>query len=312
MNAKTPDDGTHPANMTADDQKAAMALLDNEDAEAEEQADDGENEPTAEAAPAADEGKPEGATDPEAVAADPAKDDATGDDDKVDRKALNGVLNDLRITRDELKALKASQQAYTALPDARDFKAERAALKEQWDAADLDTDEYNDARDSLVLEEAEHRAAVRFHSMQQQAAKDAATNEWSQSVTGWEKANADFLANPIRRKAVSDLLEAFDTDPNNKMTNEELLAKVQEQAFEAFNWQGAPAALETTEQTPAQARMASSARAAAAASGAPPSLAGGVSTSAMSTKLNLEGAAADPSKYKAAKQAVDTVLGEEA
>lgn len=340
-NEELPDDSTHPANMDPEAHKALMAELENEDANAADPHGDdttgapaGEGEGTEVAGDPEGAGKDEGAgegagkegdpvagtgdkqgKDPAAADAgegEPAGSAAPGEDDeKVDKKALNGVLAELRATREEVKALKAQQQARAELPTSRDFKAERDALKEKWDTGELDTDEYHEQRDALVLEEAEHRAAVRFHQLQQQAADDSATQAWQVKVTAWEEQNKDFLANPIRRKAVNDLMTALEADPANKLSDEELLEKVQEQAFEAFNWQH-PVAPATPAVPAVNPRQVAAARAAAAASSAPPAVTGGVGNAALAGKLDLEGLAVNPSKATGAKQAINEVLGDEA
>lgn len=325
MSTQQPDDSTHPLNMDPAALKASLEELDAEE--------NGTGEPEVVTDPAA--GVPDPAADPEgsppaegdpvvdpaadpAKTADPAKaakaaDPAPADEDDakpVDRKAFNGVLNELRETREKLKLVEAKQGAFVAPEgEPRDFKAEREALKERWDNADLDTDEYNNARDTLVLEEAEYRATARFHALQAQSQVQAAKNSWDESVGAWEAANAEFMANPIRRKAVADLIVQLDTDPDNKLDDAALLAKVQETAFEAFNWTGKPA---TVPDVPVDTRMSAAARAAAAASAAPPAFAGGVGTGAVASKVDLEAAMTNPSKFAGAKQAVTDVLGEEA
>lgn len=340
-NDNTPDDSTHPLNMDEDARKAAMAALDDEDGAAEplqegDQIDEpGDAAAKADDTPADDEGKkPEGDDDakneegkagegegdedgkdgkgddeaPKGEGEDGAAAD-TPDDEKVDKKAFNGLLNELRSTREEVKALKAQQTTVPELPEPKDFKAEKTALKDKWEAGDLDTDEYHDQRDTLTLEEAEHRAAVRFHTMQQQAQQANVNAAWQEKVSAWEQTNADFLANPIRKKAVSDLMTELDSDPNNKLSDEELLEKVQVTAFEAFNW--SPAAADDT--PPANARQVASARAAASASATPPAITGGVGNAATAGKLDLEDVVSNPEKYgKQARAAVDSALGEEA
>lgn len=289
MSKQLPDDSTHPDNMDEAQRAAMMAELDEEEAgdEGETVAEVPEKAPEAVKAdePAkVDEPEKAEAVDDGSTKAEAAADEADEDDAKpVDRKAFNGVLKDLRITREELKAMKAQQSVQLVAPSDRDFKTERSSLKEQWDNGELDTDEYNDKRDALVLDEADHRAAVRFHTMQSEAASTAATSAWNGKVSAWEADNADFLANPIRKKAVNDLMAELEANPDSKLTDDELLSTVQTQAFEAFNWAGTPAAAD-----PANPRMAAAARAAASASAAPPALASGVGTAAHAVKVDLE------------------------
>lgn len=306
MSDKIPDTA-HPDSLDDAARAAMQAELDNEDAELGEQHD--ENGDDAAADPTAtDEADAGGEPGSDGETATPSADPATTPEDEakpIDAKAFNGVLTALRETREELKALKASQAAPVAVPDARDFAAERAALKEQWNDGDLDTDAYNDARDALVLEEAEHRSAVRFHSMQQQAASEAATTQWQEKVTAWQTENADFLANPIRRKAVGELMAELEAS-GEKLTDEELLAKVQETAFDAFNWTatpGAPAAPAVDQ------RAVANARAASAASAAPPSIAGRGGMGSRAVDIDLE--ALKPGQFKDLPKDVQAALLEE-
>lgn len=317
MSNELPDDSTHPANIDDATREAAMAALDNEDTELGESSDEEGD------APADDAGKPEGEQagegegdvqkegDPAPAAKDPAAPAAeeVADDGKVDKKAFDGVLAELRATREEVKALKQQSAALAAPPEDRDFKAERDALREKWDNGDVDTDAYNEQRDALVIEEAEHRAAVRFHALQQQQAAESANQAWNSKVSAWETANAEFLANPIRKKAVNDLLAVLDGDPNKRLSDDDLLAEVEKQAFEAFNWTGSPAAAAAAGVDP---RMQAAARAAAAASSAPPAITGGVGNAALAGKVDLEALAANTSKASAARNVVNEVLGDEA
>lgn len=318
-------DTTHPLNMSADDLKATMASLDNEDADADADADSGDDDDAAgaaagqgegegEGAAAGDAGKGEGGEGGEGAGAGAGEGDEGDDKRTVSLSAFNGLLAELRQTREEVKAYKAQQAALAEAPADRDFTAERAALKEQWENGDIDTDEYNDKRDALVLEQADHRVAARMYQAQkaqEKAAAEQAIQAWNAKVQSWEADNADFLANPLRRKAVNDLLAALDADPANRMTDEELLAEVQKQAFDAFNWQGAaqaPAA--AAAQNPMARRNANNARAAAAASAAPPAIAGGVSNASVAANINLEDM--KPGEFKKlAKDVQQQLLGEE-
>lgn len=328
MSNETPDDSTHPLNMDDDARQATMALLDEEGSPGEGEQGDGAN------AGADDEGKTaDGETDGKqgeatgegegddgkkpgegAAADDEAGKGGDEDDGKDEKKAFAGVLAELRATREELKAYKQQQHVVPALPEPKDFKAEKDALKEKWEAGDLDTDDYTEQREALTLEEAEHRAAVRFHQMQQQAQQESVNAAWQTKVSAWQQQHADFLANPIRRKAVDDLLVTLDSDPDNKLSDDELLAKVQETAFEAFNWNPAPAGGAPAADPPAvNPRQQAAARAAAAASATPPAITGGVGNAAAVAKADLEAIVSNPSKHaKQARQAIDSVLGEEA
>lgn len=229
---------------------------------------------------------------------------AAGQDDDskpVDRAAFNGVLKDLRETREELKQLKAQKPSVSQRPADRDFAVEKQSLREKWDAGDIDTDEYNEQRDALVVAEAEHRATVRFHELQEAQRQDtirqqqeADLQSWNGKVQKWEAENADFLANPIRRQAVASLMAQLDAeqDPTKRLSDDALLDTVRKQAHEAFNWNpagaggaGGSAGAGAANVDP---RAVAAARAAAAASGTPPLPTGGMGSGALAGKVNLE------------------------
>lgn len=224
------------------------------------------------------------------------------DDSKpVDRAAFNGVLKELRETREELKQFKAQKPSVSQRPADRDFAVEKQSLREKWDAGDIDTDEYNEQRDALVVAEAEHRATLRFHELQEAQRQDtirqqqeADLQSWNGKVQKWEAENADFLANPIRRQAVASLMAQLDAeqDPTKRLSDDALLDTVRKQAHEAFNWNpagaggagGAAGAVAAN----VDPRAVAAARAAAAASGTPPLPTGGMGSGALAGKVNLE------------------------
>lgn len=216
-----------------------------------------------------------------------------GDDDTkpVSRAQFNGVLNDLRATREEVKELRAKQTAAPslALPDARDFKAEKAALHEKWDAGEIDTDEYNDQRDALTVAEAEYRSELKFHSLQQAHAQQQASDDWTKAITSWSKENADFLANPLRSSAVNQVLAALEADPATaNLSNEELIARAQDIAFEAFNWKREAAGAATPAQVRPDPRAVAAAHAASAASATPPLPGRGAGSALTASQVKLE------------------------
>lgn len=297
MSDKNHIDASHPMNTDPEALKASLALLDDEEREEGEAAtsaavgDDaggaggeeggaagGEDEPAATAA----EGDGAGA----GAGAQAGSEQSGGDDEKpVSRAQFNGVLKELRETREEVKAYKAQQVAATvAAPDARDFAKEKAELREKWDSGEIESDEYYEQRDALVVEEARHAAVVQFHSLQQASQKQAVEQEWNSAITAWQTANADFLANPLRQQAVAQLIDSLGNDPNSPLSNEELIAKVQEMAFDAFNWKrelAAPAA------TTASPRTVAAAQAAAAASATPPLPGRGAGSNLIASQVNL-------------------------
>lgn len=202
--------------------------------------------------------------------------------DKVDKKAFDGVLADLRATRDEVKELKAFKNTISQAPAApKDFDAEFKSIQKQYDDGDLTLDERLAAERALGREEAQYTALVTVHQANNANALTAAENDWTQQVNAWSKENAEFLSNPIRKDAVGRLMDQLGADAS--LSNEALLEKVQAAAFEAFNWKPEPVKATDKEngkggdgKDPHADRRAANAAATAAASAVPGNLNGGV------------------------------------
>jgi len=295
----------HPTSLS-DEEKAAMRkafpdAFDGDDAAAAEGAqvaESGKETPPAGDAPAAA-AAPEPAADKDTAAPPPAGEDK--DEQPVSRKEFNGVLNELRETRQALK------QAKTEAPPARDFDGELKALDEKLDtdqqellgrydegeidAAELAKEqarlmkEYQSSVRGITVDESKHVAATTIKQQQEEAAAQTVQQAWDAAIGAWKGDNADFLANPIRRDAVAKLLEQYGADES--LSNEQVIEAVQSAAFEAFNWQGKPAAAAAPD--PHAARNAADRAAAARASAAtPPSLDGGVGGRGKSQTVNME------------------------
>ena len=179
---------------------------------------------------------------------------------------VNGELRDLKARMEAFE----EQQRQAAIPPARDFAAERAALKKSYaEDGEIDQETYLEAREAIAIAEAEARFNATLLHREQENARLQAQQSWQQRITSWQDANADFLANAIRRGAVESLLAQYGKDPS--LDNDALLAKVEAEAFEAFNWGAAPAAGgdPSVVVNLHAARNAADARAQAAASSAP-------------------------------------------
>lgn len=229
----------------------------------------------------------------------------------IPKPRLDEVLNRVQDLERQLRERDAQATATPNL-QVRDFAAERgqikthweaetSALKKQWDDGDLDADEYHDQRDALsikyadlshtlTVEEARHVAKAERVAADQQATQQAAQTQWNTKIAQWAIANEAFMANPIRKKAVADLLMALDTEGDSSLDDDGLIALMQEQAFDAFGWTApAPTPAPVDPRVAAtQARQAAAARAAAAASAAPPQVAGGAGAGNRDLMIDLE------------------------
>ncbi|WP_394539891.1 hypothetical protein PRJ39_04625 [Lysobacter enzymogenes] len=254
----------------------------------------------------------------------------------IPKPRLDEVLNRVSELERQLRDRDARDAAVGSAPQARDFAAERgqikgqwdaetAALKKQWDDGDLDADEYHDQRDALTVkygelgnaltvEEARHVVATERIASRQQAVQEAAQTRWNEKIAGWIAANEAFMANPIRKKAVADLLIALDTEGDNALDDDALIALMQDQAFEAFGWAAGSARAPVPPADPRTAvlreRQATAARAAAAASAAPPQIAGGAGAGNREAAVDLE--QLKPGDFKRLPEATQrALLGED-
>lgn len=208
----------------------------------------------------------------EAPAAAAAADDGDADGGTVDKRAFNGLLAELRQTREELKAVKQAQEASAAAAPAakaRDFEAELRDLRNRYEnEGELSDEEYDAARASLLRDQVKLEVQQEF---QQEAAKHGqaqAQAAWQERIAAWEGQHADFLANTIRRNTVSNLFESLGADAS--LSDDELIKRVEKEAFEAFNYQPKTAAAAPAAGNPHAQRNATDAAAASAASAAPP------------------------------------------
>lgn len=146
----------------------------------------------------------------------------------------------------EAAASAATRPALRDVPAApKDFDAARADLKQKYEDGDLTTDEYADAREKLADERAEWIAAKTMaeqHNAAVTAALTAEANESFEKAAGaFIKANADFMANPIRAKAMQEAIDAVDAQTGGKLPPAKVIAEASKIAFDAFNWTPKPA-----------------------------------------------------------------------
>lgn len=279
---------------------------------------------------------PSQANDPPSVPETETAAPARGSVPMIPKPRLDEVLNRVSELERQLRDRDARDVAVGGAAPDRDFAAERgqvkaqwdaetATLKKQWDDGDLDADEYHDQRDALsnkyselghalTVEEARHVAKAERVAASQQAAQEAAQTVWNQKIAEWVTANDAFMANPIRKKAVADLLMELDTQGDGSLDDDALIALMQDQAFDAFGWSASlvrPPVPPADARTAAlQVRQAAAARAAAAASAAPPQVAGGAGAGNREVAVDLE--QIKPGDFKRLPEATQrALLGED-
>jgi len=135
-------------------------------------------------------------------------------------------------------------------PEAgRDFDAERkaiierrTALADQLKAGTIDEDERDAALDkisdeleALANDRATFGAKLAVWEDRQARTAAAATSDFNAAALAWEKQNAAFMSNPIRRDAMQRAIIAIDTAKPG-LSAADLLKEAEAVAFEAFNY----------------------------------------------------------------------------
>lgn len=179
-----------------------------------------------------------------------------------------GKLKDrLDTVQSELETIKSQQQAALSELPERDFDAERAELKDRLNSGEIDEDEYADARDALVLEQAEYKVQARLLLAQAERQRVATEQAWLGQFNDWAGRNADFMSNSIRSKQAVELINSLSQDPS--LTDAQIFEKAEKELFEAFNWSGHEHESPAAGGSPHTSRNARDAQAIAAASAAP-------------------------------------------
>ncbi|MGO4700282.1 hypothetical protein [Dyella sp. 2RAB6] len=118
----------------------------------------------------------------------------------------------------------------------KDFDAEFEKLQKQYDDGDIDTAAYNRQFRELTGDEAAFKARVTIHDETVKNQTASAVAEFNRAASTWEKDNADFLANPLRRDAMQKAIALIDQETGYTLAPTDLLARAETQAFEAFNY----------------------------------------------------------------------------
>lgn len=165
--------------------------------------------------------------------ADDASASAAGDDGQQDDAAAAAAAD----TPAEPQA--AAAPVEIPIPDPpKDFAAELAKLEEQYENGDLETDAYNKAMRDLNREEARYEGRVEAikaaNELRQSEFQAAQQQTWNQAAAEFEAANAEFLANPLRKKAMQEAIATVDQQTEGKLPPAELLARAGKIAYEAY------------------------------------------------------------------------------
>lgn len=226
MNTDTPDT---PNADGLDDVRDSHGMTANEEAEiaaikAEAEGTSPAEEP-APAAPAA----------PTAEADDPAPAATATDPDPAPAAAVDTATPDVAV------AAAPVAPALLPVPAApKDFDAAKAELRKQYDDGDLSQDELTDKLVELGEEKAawvaQKNTIEQINAQRQAEALAADPNTFENVQARWVTQHADFMANPIRAKAMQDAVVLIDTQTGGKLSSQELLEKASKVAFEAYNY----------------------------------------------------------------------------
>lgn len=122
----------------------------------------------------------------------------------------------------------------------KDFAAARDDLKKQYEEGDLSMDDYLDKRDELTRDEATYISQKTFAEQTNQSkvtdAKADAEKAFDDVASAWQTKNADFVANPLRFKAMQEAIAEVDRSTNGTLPVDELFKQAEKIAFEAFNY----------------------------------------------------------------------------
>lgn len=193
------------------------------------------------------------------AAADKAAADAAaaGDADK-DAAAVAAAEATAAATAAAEAAAKAAPAARAEVPDpkpdaGRDFDADRVALIAkrtalnegyktgtiEEDAKDEQLQKIQDDLDALGDERSKYSARLAVWEDRQSRAVASSAQEFNSAALAWEKNNAAFMSNPIRKDAMQRAVAAIDKEQPG-LSAVDLLARAEEVAFEAFNYKRSP------------------------------------------------------------------------
>jgi hypothetical protein len=149
----------------------------------------------------------------------------------------------------------------------RDFDAAFAEVQRQFDEGEIDGDKFQKDTRAITKEEAQFTARMTVWEENQQTAAEQSASDFNAAAVTWEKANADFMANPLRAQAMQQAINAV-AAKSPSLAPSALFTAAAKVAFEAFGYTP-PAAAEPV----AEAAAIAAATAARKPTGVPVTLA---------------------------------------
>jgi hypothetical protein len=185
---------------------------------------------------------------------------------------VNSKAKDLERENAELKA---KAEAAAANPvEGRDYEAELSALDKKYDDGDVDFATYQ--KESRALNREQAKAETLAEVAKQNALSEQQRSEqlWSEAKAAFfaDPDNAEYASNPVRQAALSAAVQVEFQQAGGRISYADVLVKARDSVEDAFGV-AKPA---TNSADPHAARRAKDAAAAAAASGTPAPISGGV------------------------------------
>jgi hypothetical protein len=118
---------------------------------------------------------------------------------------------------------------------ARDFDAAIEENQRRFDEGEIEGTEYQKELRAITKEEAQFTARMEIWTEHQQSAAEHAEREFNDVAGGWEKANADFMANPLRAQQMQAAIVAVNAKTPG-LSPAQLFDAAAKITFEAFNW----------------------------------------------------------------------------
>lgn len=286
--------------------------------------DDGGKAAGAEAAGAAaagDAGAAAAAGDGAAAGAADAGDAGKGGPPMIPKGRLDEVLATNAELRERISKLEAGPSLEDIKPD-RDYAAELETLNDQWEKGEIEPKAYSQKLAEITGAQARYVARLEYANLDKTTRQQRAQENWDRKVAAWSGKHSEFLANGLRRSLVDQLFEKYSTE-NPNLSDEELIQKVEKDAFEAFNYTPAASAGQdaggaagaatgaagaSKPANPHADRNAADARAQAAASGTPAPITGGRGDRSVDQDIDLS--KMKPGKFSTLpKETQDKLLG---
>lgn len=128
----------------------------------------------------------------------------------------------------------------------RDFDAAFAENQRRYDDAEIEGAEFQQQLRAIGKEEAQFTARLEIWAERQQSTEQAAAAEFSTAALAWEKANAEFMGNPLRAQQMQAAINAVATSKPG-LAPAVLFAEAAKIAFEAYGFKPAAAVVPVDE-----------------------------------------------------------------